>query len=628
MRIALKDPRWWLAEGAEELARHALEAARDVSDATRERQDAILAAFCMYGDSSALSGMSEAFERNDDGEITRNVLATATDTILSEVTQTRPRPMFVTIGGTWFDQQRARKLTHFCDALFSANDVHDLAEQATRDALITGLGILRPYICPITKKRVRIERIFPGHFLVDDRGAVSVVPRCYYVRHLVDRWHLAEIYPEHREVIEQDQGVDAMAWYADVHRSRDVVEVIEAIHLPSRADKSDGRQVLVIKDAVLFDEPYEHDDPPFAFVRAIKPVSQFWGASLLMRAAPTQAELNKLLVRIQEAQHLLSVPLIFLPRQCGVTKAHLTNGIGNCIDFDGPTPPVFYTPTAMGPEVYQYAEVLESKIYQQFMVSELSAKSVIPRGMGDASGRALQVYNDVQSRRFIGLERGFEGLHTTLALLVVRLEKQIANDHPDHEVAYADGGRTDLIKWSEIEIDDDRYRCDVFPASAFPRNPAAKIQMLQGMLSDGTIDLQAFYELALDVPDLEAIRNRIVAPIELIHKRLAEILYNGHYLAPEPYMDLKLALKEAALIAQRAEIEGAPEERLEDVRLFMADCKALMKQLAAEEAASAPPGMPPMPPGMPPPGGESLVPPETLPGMPPLDAMLPGMAAA
>ena len=633
MATEYEDQRWWLVED-DELAAAVCRVAEDVDEATLDRQQAILDAYCLYGDRSAVSGGASSGTWGDEEVITRNVIASAVDAVLSEVTQTRPRPMFVTIGGDWLDQERARKLTFYSDAKFQECDVREQGEQAARDAIVAGLGILWPIIDPL-RNEVDVERIFPAHFLVDDQNCVGVYPRSYFVRRIMDRWQLRSMYPDHAAAIEEAAGPDASQWYADSYKQQDVVEVWEALHLPSGPDEGDGRHVIAIPGAVLYDQPYEHRDPPFAFVRAVRPICGFWGESLVARAESTQLELNKLLQRIQDSMHLHANPIWWVPRQANVVKAHITNDVGTTVQYDGPRPPTQHTPSSMSADVYQYVESLKQEIYNLIGVSELSANSLKPKGLD--SGRALQVYNDVQSRRFIGLERDYEQLFVRLSRLVVRLEKRIAEDDSSHEIIYEKKkAKTRVrIKWTEIDLNEDSYRVQVFPASAFPTNPAAKIEMLEGMLERGVIDQQAFYELAMDVPDLEAMRNRVVAPLELLHQRFDTMLEENRYLAPDTYMDLELGIRECGITLQRAELEGAPEERLEHLRRWLGDAKAHLDKAAEAAAPAAGPAMPMGPEMIPPEAGaipsemaqglppDMAMPPEMIPGMPPPDAMGP-----
>ena len=611
--------RWWNAESSL-LASEVVAEARRVDMVTSSRRLQMLESYCLYGDDSAIPENSIEFRGNP--TVTRNVLALAVDTVISEITQARPRPMFVTIGGDWLEQERARKLTYFCDAEFDYCGVHELTEQAARDAVIAGLGILRPRRDPEDETKVIVERIFPPNFLVDDRGAIDVIPRSFFVRHLVDKWQLCELYPEHRDAIEMAATVASSAWFSDGPRGQDLLEAIEAVHLPSKAGAKDGRHVFCIAEVVLSDEFYEHKEPPFVFIRAVKPMRRFWGLSLVQRAAPTQIELNRVLRRWNESLRLNATSLWFINRQSRVIKSHMVNQIGAIVEHDGAAPTQM-TPAVMHPQIANYIEQCEQRVFKLMGASELAATSLKPAGLN--SGRALQVYNDVQSRRFIGLERAYEGLYVDLAKWIVTLHTEIADEHPGHEIICSDGpSRTTRIQWREIDLEEGRFRARVFPTSAFPTNPAAKIQVLQDMLGAGVIDNQSFYELALDVPDLEAVRNRIVAPLELIHKRIAKMLYDDVYLPPEPVMDLALALKETALAIQRAELDDIPEERVDLLRQFLSHV------LLLQEQASAPPPMPPMPEGMPPMPMDPMMPdpmlgpggpmPEGMP-MPPMDAM-------
>ena len=628
--MSLQTDRWWNAEPSL-LAAETVAEARRVDRATLARRMQILEAYCLYGDETAIP--ENAIEIRSQPQVTRNVLALAVDTVISEITQARPRPMFVTIGGDWLEQERARKLTYFCDAEFDQNNVHELAEQAARDAVIAGLGILRPRRDPSDETRVIIERIFPPNFLVDDRGAVDVLPRSFFVRHLLDKWQLCELYPDQRAAIEMAATVESNAWFSDGPKGQDLVEVIEGVHLPSRKGSTDGRHVLVIAEAVLSDEQYNYAEPPFVFIRAVKPLRRFWGLSLVQRAAPTQIELNRVLRRWNESLRLNATSLWFLNRQSRVVKAHMVNQIGAIVEHDGP-PPQQMTPAVMHPQVANYIEQCEARVFKLMGASELAATSMKPAGLN--SGRALQVYNDVQSRRFIGLERAFEGLYVDLAKWVVTMHTEIAEDYPEHEIVCSDGpSRTTRIKWEDINLEEGRFRARVFPTSAFPTNPAAKIQVLQDMLGAGVIDNQAFYELALDVPDLEAVRNRVVAPLELIHKRLSKMLYENIYIPPEPLRDLAMALRETVLAIQRAELDDIPEERVDLLRQFLSHVLLLQEQAAAPEPMPPMPdmgmegmppdmgmeGMPPMPPDM------GALPPMDLTGgaMPPMPPGPPGM---
>lgn len=602
------DLRWWDGDSYKgvELSDCVVAAAHEVDDATTDRQQAILEAFALYG--SAYNGGVESVVPVS-RRLGINIIAGAVDTLVAEVSQTETAPMFATVGGTWGDRQRARKLTEYCDAKFEEHDVQRLGRQAVKDAIIAGLGCVRPYI---EGEEVLYERVHPLNLLVDDRACIDVPPRELYIRRAIDRRHLMALYPEQRTALETAPAPDDAYWYP-LDSTADVVEVIEAWHLATKRGAEDGRHVIAVRGCKpLCDEPFDSTHYPLAFVRASDPLSGFWGPSLVQRAAPVQLELNKLLQRIQEAQHLVSVPRVFVERGSGVPKSHLNTDFGAVVEYSG-QPPVFLTPAAMPPEVYKHVERLKDWAFELMGISQMSAQSVKPAGLN--SGVAIRAYRDFQSRRFINLERSSEAMFCRLAFLTVGLERQLADEVEGYEVPYKHDGSLQLAKWRDLNLDDERMRVQVLPTSALPKSAAGRLQGLQELLQGGVIDQSMFWQLA-DLPDFEAARNEAVAPDELIRKQLDGILDSGTYSPPEPYLDFARATQLCSRALQRAEVEGAPEARLELLRTWLVDVHDLQqrgiqqaqKEQAAQQAEvmaeqAGMPGPAPMGPPMPGPGG-------------------------
>lgn len=617
---------WWTIDG-DDLPLAVVTRAHAVDDATLDRQQQILNYSCLYGDASSWGGRGGAVQLLPvGGRISHNVIANAVDTLTSQVTESQPRPMFVTIGGDWSAQSRARKLTQYCDAKVYETGARELCRLAVRDSVLSGLGAVRPYI---EDGRVMVERIHPVNVLLDDRSCVDVMPRELFLRRVVDRYQLKRLFPEQADRIDVAPAPTARQWYAaDIYA--DCVEVIEAWHLPSTGDsdgETDGRHVLCVDGATLVDNPYKRRRFPVCFIRPIAPQRGFWGESLVQRAASAQLELNKLLRRVQESMHLHAVPRVFVSRQSGVTKAHLVNDIGTVVEYDG-APPIFMTPPSMSGEVYGHIDRLTRWIFEELGVSQLSATSQKPAGLN--SGIALRTYNDVQSRRFINLGRGYEQLYVDLAREIVALETELAEADPSHEVLYEQGGAVERIEWRQIDLEDNAYRLQVFPASALPQSPAGKLQMLEEMLSRGTIDNETFLRL-LDVPDFESVRDNLIGPEELLMKAFERILDGGEYFPPEPSMDLQRGIALAGRTLQSAQLRGAPEERLSLLRQWVGDAASLLERGAAAAEAEAQAAQAPPPGAMDPAMMDpAMAPPATMmePPMEPGMMMPPGIVPA
>lgn len=592
--------RWWRAS-YEDVAESVFRAAYAVDDATLARQQRIVDCYTLYGATDDWPTQGEVYNGSV-GQMSKNIVAGAVDTFVAELCQGQPRAMFTTAGGTWGDGYRARRLTLAHDAWVDEADLRASAPSLVRDGAIAGLGVAIVR-ADYEQRTTTLERIFPLHLLVDDISAVDVEPRSLYLRRVLDRHHLAELYPDKAEqVMATAAPPQAYTWAFTT--GADAVEVIEGWHLATRpteeGDETDGRHVICCRGVVLLDEEWRRGFP-FACFRPLPPCRGWWGDSMVWRAAPEQLELNKLAQRIQEAQHLMSVPRVFMAPG-SMHRAHMNNDIG--VIIEATSPPTFLTPPAMGPDVYQREAVLESGCYRRFGISEMSATSEKPAGLN--SGKALRAFREAQSRRFAVPLRAYERMHVDIAHLWAQAEQDLAEVEPGHAVLYEQYGALQRIPWSQVKLEGDRARIRIQSASGLPTEPAARIEVMQEMVADGVMSLEDFYA-NLDMPDFEGRRDELVAPAERIREQLDRMLETGDYVAPEPYMDLQRGLGIAARMAQRAELAGAPDEHVGCVRQWMSDAKALI-DAAAPPPDAAPPMLPPGPPGMPAsPGGPPMI---------------------
>lgn len=589
------DERWWRAEDEDEIARLQVARAHQISDDTEWRQRQIVRASCLYGDTSSWRGDTNVIRQLGEQPMSLNIIANAFDTWCSETTQTQPRGMATTSGGDWSDRQRARRLTAHWDAKFHAAGVHLLGPVAMLDAGLYGLGCIRPYA---ERGKLCFERLWPGNILVDDASCVDVLPRELHIRRFVDRYYLAELYPDAADAIDQSEGAEA-SWHSGSYGA-DVVEVIESWHLPSSEvedgdEEHDGLHAIAINGALLEHEPWARQTFPLAIVRAVPPRRGWWGEAPLWRAAPYQREFNKMARRIQQWMHMAAVHCAFVQNQSGVVKEHLTNEQYRVIGYDGNVPPVFPPVPQMGAEVFNYQRGLKEGIFEVLGISQLSAQSVKPAGINAAV--ALETYNDVQTRRFVNSERAYEQMFVTLCLESLAIERQLAKDNPGYEVSYRWRRAVERTKFSEIDTPDDILAVSVYPASAFGTTPAMRLQRLEEALQQGKISYATFWE-HVPTADWEAVRSRVASPAELIDERLSWMLEHDERRPPEPFMDLALARTETQLAIQRAEVDGVPPERIEHLIWFLGEVSA-MQGAAAPPAPPAPPmAEPPMDPMM------------------------------
>ncbi len=511
--------------------------------------------------------------------LTLNVIASNVDTLTSKQAKNRPRPRFLTIEGDFSQQRRAKNLQKFIDGIFYDTQAYGMGTDQFRDACWAGTGITYWYR---QGGKIMVERVFPGELLVDQREAIYGTPRQMFRVKYVDRQVLREIYPEKwKSIIKEADAVTSSEFWGVPHdQLRDQLKVIESWHLPSGEDATDGRYTVSLENGTLEDEKWTRPDFPFVIMRFRKPLLGFWGTGVADELTGIQVEINKLLRKIQDAFHLLAVPWVLRERGSQVNPQKITNQPGIIIDYTG-TPPQVVTHATVHPEVFAHLDRLIQRSYEITGVSMLSASSQKPAGLD--SGRALQEYHDIESERFMEVGRRYEQMFLDYATQAMQLAEEIEAD-PEHK-----GTRINAIspkgieplRWRDVKIAKDAMVMQMFPSSALPTQPAAKIQQIITMMQGQLID-PAMGQKLLEFPDIEAYTSLRDAPIEDIEAQI-EVLLDGRYEPPEPFQDLDRAVVMVQSAYLRARRQGASDNVLDGLRRYLTEVGALKGRI--QEAA-------------------------------------------
>jgi hypothetical protein len=526
-----------------------------------------------------------------------NVVASCIDTASSKIAKMRPRPIFLTEDGDWALQHKAKQLTKFMDGAFDLMGLYLKSQRMFVDACVFGTGFIKFF--EKDNERVDCERVIPEEIVVDDAEGAYGDPQQMFQNKMISRDVLIAMFPDKEEQIKAAQSNLTLEQAV----SRDFIKVTEAWRLPSTKDANDGAHSIVIPSCTLFSESYNKKRFPFICFRWKPKLTGFYGMGLAEELLPIQLEINKLVRSIQKAQHLMAVPRVFVHRSSKINTQHFSNEHGSVVTYDT-DPPIFNTAPAMSAEVYQHLENLYKKAYEISGVSMLSATAKKPAGLN--SGAALREYNDIESERFQLQGMRWEELFMDAADITIDKTKDIAKKNPALKVKLTSGRNAEVIKWRDVNLDEDQYVMRKFPTSMLPTEPAGKLQKVQELAQAGMIDKDTALSL-LDFPDLEAAKSIQLETMDLTKKMITIMLEQGRYMSPEPYMDPISAQK----IAQSAYLKGrnndVPDEKLELIRRFMQDCEAL-KMLSAQGKAPMP-GMMPQAPG----GPQPLAAPEAAP---------------
>lgn len=577
---------WWTApEGSVHENVFALK--RHLEEQQSSRAQDVIRSMALYGDKRALRAMNTVQQAEPGARLTLNVVRAVVNTVLAKTAKNRPKPSFVTSGGDWKLQQRAKKLDKFCQGQFYEADFYAEREATLKDAAVIGTGVSKFYADPAAGK-VCVERVLGTELLIDDNEALLGKPRQLLQQMRVSRELLLADYQDDekkRAAIEAAKAAKADDLVEPFQGVGDLVEVVEAWHLPSYAGASDGRTSLVMDGITLEDSKWTRDSFPFEFLHWEKPMTGFWGPGIAEQLAGIQLEINKLLRRIKAILDLCSTPWIFLERGSKVNPNALTNKIGTIIEFTG-TRPTREALNQVPPELFQQLDRLYERAFQEMGVSQMSAQSRKPAGLD--SGKALREFSDIESERFVVFGQNDERYVLGAGRQMIACAGELKKEKVRYKVRSLSRRFMEEISWDEVDLDDSKYVMQMFPTSSLPSHPAARKQTIEEMQNAGWIDDKEARRL-LDMPDLESSSNIRFAAMDDIDSLVERLLESGEeaYQAPEPYQDLAYGLRRFQSAYLRGKVDGVPDDRLDLLRRWMSQAQAHL-QPPAPPAAPAP----------------------------------------
>jgi hypothetical protein len=551
------------------------------------------------------------------GRLTYNIIAIVIDALVSKITKTVVRPLFLTQGGNYRLQRRAKKLSQFADGIFYETKFDEMAPIIFRDGCISGDGITHVYKDPNTK-RVAIERCLASEIFVDEVDGFYGAPTQMHRAKLMDRERLVESFgyteagKEIPEIIEMIKGAGSgtkLQGSASANFVADTVVVVESWRLPSSVEAGDGRHCITVDTGVLFEEKYEKLRFPFSRFSWKTRVHGWHGGGLAEELIGTQVEMNHLLLMMQRAFRMMAAFKIVVENGT-VPDQHFNDRVGTILHIPkGAQMPQYLAPPALNAQYFQHFEQIKARGFEIARLSAMSATGEKPAGLD--SGEAQRTYHDIEAEGFQNVGKVYERYHLDTISLVIDVVRDIFEEERSYKLTAPVGasslpGRKFLrtIDWKQVKLDEDEYSLKCYPTSNLPNTPAGRLATVNDLTKAGFIDQETSRKL-LDFPDLSQVETLLGAAEDWIMKVLDGIIEDGDFIPPDPFMNLamaeKLALQEFAL--------GAAND-MEDEKLDM--LRSWIQQVQYLKAKAA----------------ESMQPPLPAPGAPagaPAGAMQPGM---
>ncbi len=574
-KLAQKAFQWWNSDDKATRCQELLATASYLKESQnfRYKQSATYAK--LYGNMSLFSFLGASASKMDQMQglpadrPTFNLIQSAADTLVSRISQNRPTPVFLTDNSDYKERNLAKKLNNFILGEFYQTKAYDKGTIMLRDALVTGTGCLKVFEAEDDK--VGLERVLNTELLIDPNEAIYGEPRQLYQLKLVDRAVLLAANPSFSKQIGSAERAYVDNSSDSSKTVSDLVLVVEGWHLKSGKDAKDGRHTLACTAGIIHDEKWDKDKFPFVFLHYSPRLLGFWAQGLAEQLMGTQMEVNSLLYTISRAIKLVGVPRVFQEMGSKVVRSHHNNEIGVIITYQG-TKPTYEVAQCVPEELYAQLQRLIGYGYQQCGVSALEASAQKPAGLN--SGEAIRSYDDISTDRFASLSRRYDNAFVDLAYLVVDTAKDIAERTGKYQTVYPGKTGVKEIDLPKASLLQDPFVIQAFNMSSLPREPAGRMQKVTEMIQAGMITLKEGRRL-LDFQDLSQIETLANASEERIFQVLDEIIEDGKYTSPDPFMSLDLAEE---LTRQYYNLYGSAkleEEKMQMLRDFHSQVLAL-----------------------------------------------------
>lgn len=577
--------RWWALD-EKDMAQGISATVKFIQRHQGPRLEQLTVSTRLYGMTQVYSLMGTAFTRAStvntnptSQRISFNICESIIDTLESKMAKNKVIPTFITNGGVWDMQKKAKDLTKFTQGLFYGENIHKKSIHAWSDAAVWGDGFIHIFN---KEGKVAFERTFPHELFVDQVESLASTPKQLHRVKIIDRDIALEMFPELEEEIRQVSPAN----YQEIGgqgTAVDMITIIESWHLKSGEDAKDGLHVITVGDKVLC-EDYQKDYFPFAHVRYARRKFGWYGQGACERLQTIQGEINRSMILKQRSLWMQGSFKVLCENGSKVVAQHLNNDVGAIIHYTG-TPPQYITPPATNPELQEWVNFLIQSGYQQEGVSRLNSSGELPPGI--ESGKAMRTYLQANDDRFLFMQQEMEDFTLEIARQAIEVVKDIYKDTKTYEVIFPTTRFMETVDWKNINLKEDQYVLKAYPTSSLSDDLTGRLSEIQELTQAGMISPRTAKRL-MDMPDVEMNDNLSNAPEDLLHKILENMLTEDKYESPLPFYDLGLAKQLTAEYYNYAKLMNAPEDKL-----------VLLEQFNNEVGDLAQMAMPPAPMGVP-----------------------------
>lgn len=516
--------------------------------------------------------------------------------------QQKPKVQFVTSDSDWQTKRKSKKLDRFVEGQFMQSvgvygDVWQLMLRVFLDACVFPTGGAVKTFADEDDGRVSYERVFTWELFVDPLEARYGQPRNLFHVFPYDRDELIARFPEKKEALERaaEYEEEGEAEWVGTRRVSNQIKVCEAWRLPFSSSKP-GRHVITVEDETLVDEEWTRNEFPFIWIHWAKHLVGSDGTSLVEEISSISDAVNDTVQRMQDSHTRTSMGVLSF-EEGSVREEDLRaneDGINLRVKPGATMMPTYVAPVPFGPANVQFLEMNVDKLHDVSGVTEMLSSGDKPTGLTAAV--AIRATEDIQSKRFSVIYRAYEEAFVSLARQTIACVRELAQVHKDFASRWSGKGFMRSIKWSDVDLEDDRYVIQIYPVGEVKNTPADRLQLIQELNAAGKVSDDAllqtiqYLDSAKELESVSRQRELIESYIDQWLDATPEAEQEGkfRYRPPIPWMpSLPDALVQVAQAYLEAEMDEVPDFNKDFFLRFMQEVDLEIQKKEARAAANA-----------------------------------------
>jgi hypothetical protein len=520
-----------------------------------------------------------------------------------------PQPALMVTDGDWDLKRRVELCSRILLAEYGLRqgrfaNVHDLAHQGLRIAdAATGTVAAKVYPWP-EEDRVVVELHDTLDMFLDETELSYGAPRTYGEVTWWSPHRLARSYPKRAarilDSVEARKDRGGLVFCGVTSRA-ELVPIWEAWAV--RVGKEDGRHIATLRDGtVLVDEPWESDEPPFAFLHTNPALAGFWSIPMMEVAYEEIRKANEILYRCDEA-HADSPKQVHYVHETSMVDINDLVDVATLAVVKVKAPG--YTPQVVNPAPFDRIDLEllhehESGIARALGIDEMHSAARAEPGL--PSGVAQREAGARFDNRHAERHRGYvQWVAVDIARHMLRAQRKLYEDNRAFKRKWTGEYFSKEIEAKDIvDLDLDALHVQVKPVSEKRNTPEERVQYAEELLEKGAIPFEAYlsaiqtYDTPGETKVIKTQRRWVAWQIDRwLMSDDAELAEPDFYQGPRPWFRKVDAMVQVTDALMEAELSEVPQDRLQFFLNFIAElAEAMQAEVQPPAAPQAPLGAP------------------------------------